>query len=79
MLLSLQALQLEFATSSVMATAVVATNSLALGLFSLLWGPASDVSGRKVVYLASTLMYTAFDENGIRATLLHGSCPAGLW
>jgi MFS family permease len=58
--LLLQALQLEFHTSSVMATAVIAVNSIALGLFSLLWGPASDVWGRKVVYLVSTLLYTAF-------------------
>jgi MFS family permease len=60
LLLLCQALQLEFQTSSVMATAVVAVNSIALGLSSLLWGPASDVRGRRGVYIASTLMYTAF-------------------
>uniref|UniRef100_A0A383VQ82 Major facilitator superfamily (MFS) profile domain-containing protein n=1 Tax=Tetradesmus obliquus TaxID=3088 RepID=A0A383VQ82_TETOB len=56
----LKALQLEFHTSSVMATAVVAVNSISLGLFSLLWGPASDVWGRSVVYIASTLLYSTF-------------------
>ena len=55
----MQDLEAHFHADATAGAAVLALFYFPLGISSLGWGPACDVWGRKVIYLASTAMFAA--------------------